>query len=220
MSEEERLDIYDEDGQYVGTAPRSVAHAEGYWHRTFHCVVLQRDAGVDYVLFQKRHTRKDTNPGKFDTTSAGHLLAGETLEDGIREPQEELGIAVTMDELIPLGVVRHTYLEPGIIDREMSHVFLLINTLPLVAYRPQLDEVSGLVRIRLEDTLALFRGRVDYARATGLEWAEDSGHCREVEYSLRTDDFVDHGGEYIRMLERIVPHAQAQADKEQGDRPS
>jgi hypothetical protein len=40
---EERLDIYDENGVHLGDAARSVVHAEGYWHRTFHCWIVKRE---------------------------------------------------------------------------------------------------------------------------------------------------------------------------------
>lgn len=205
---EEQLDIYDESGVHLGVAARSVAHAKGYWHQTFHCWILKREHGEEWLLFQKRHSNKDTNPNKFDITSAGHLLAGEMIADGIREPQEELGIDVTMDELIPLGVVRYEQQTAHIVDRELCHVHLLFCDLPFEAYRPQLDEVAGLVQIRLSDALALFQGNADEVLASGVEWQEDSGIRRDVQYMLQPDDFVAHGSYYVSMLEQISQLAQ------------
>jgi isopentenyldiphosphate isomerase len=155
------------------------------------------------LLFQKRHPLKDTNPTKFDITSAGHLLAGESIADGIREPQEELGIDVTMEQLIPLGVIRYVQQAGSIIDREICHVHLSFFDQPLASYRPQLDEVSGLVQIRLEEALALFRGQAVEVKASGVEWQEESGRSEAVQYKLRLDDFVPHGSYYVTMLEQI-----------------
>lgn len=200
---EERLDIYDENGIHLGEAARSVAHAEGYWHRTFHCWIVKRELGENWLLFQKRHPLKDTNPTKFDITAAGHILAGESIADGIREPQEELGIDVTMDELIPLGVIQYSQQTGSIIDQELCHVHLLFCDLPYEAYRPQLDEVTGLVQIRLEEALALFRGQAVEVEASGVEWQVESGMREAVQYKLRVEDFVPHDSYYVTMLEQI-----------------
>ncbi|WNQ12825.1 NUDIX domain-containing protein [Paenibacillus aurantius] len=49
------------------------------------------EQGEPCLLLQRRHPGKDTYPGLFDITAAGHLEAGENVSDGIRELKEELG---------------------------------------------------------------------------------------------------------------------------------
>ena len=52
------------------------------------------------ILLQKRSQNKDSFPGKFDTSSAGHIQAGdEPLESALRELKEELGISATPEQL-------------------------------------------------------------------------------------------------------------------------
>ena len=58
------------------------------------------------ILMQKRSLNKDSYPGMYDTSSAGHIPAGcEPLESALRELQEELGLDVLVHMLVQeLGV--------------------------------------------------------------------------------------------------------------------
>ena len=91
---EEIFDIVDENGQPTGeTVTRSKAHAEGIRHRTAHIWVVPENGDKTEVLLQKRAMNKDSFPGRYDTSSAGHIQAGdEPLESAVRELSEELGI--------------------------------------------------------------------------------------------------------------------------------
>ena len=98
---EEIFDIVDEKGQPTGeTVTRSQAHAEGVRHRTAHIWVVRDNGDKTEVLLQKRALNKDSFPGRYDTSSAGHIQAGdEPLESAIRELSEELGIQADADDL-------------------------------------------------------------------------------------------------------------------------
>ncbi len=98
---EEIFDIIDENGQPTGEiVTRTQAHAEGIRHRTAHIWVVRENGDRTEVLLQKRAMNKDSFPGKYDTSSAGHIQAGdEPLESAIRELSEELGIQAKPDDL-------------------------------------------------------------------------------------------------------------------------
>ena len=98
---EEIFDIVDEKGQPTGeTVTRSQAHAEGIRHRTAHIWVVRENGEKTEVLLQKRAMNKDSFPGRYDTSSAGHIQAGdEPLESAVRELAEELGIQADPDDL-------------------------------------------------------------------------------------------------------------------------
>ena len=91
----EIFDIVDDNGNPTGqTIERSLAHANGVRHRTVHIWIAREVMGKWQVLLQKRALTKDSFPGRYDTSSAGHIQAGdEPLESAMRELKEELGIA-------------------------------------------------------------------------------------------------------------------------------
>lgn len=64
------------------------------------------------ILMQKRSLNKDSYPGMYDTSSAGHIPAGcEPLESALRELQEELGIAADPEDLELIGHFHIAYEE-------------------------------------------------------------------------------------------------------------
>ena len=91
----EYLDICDENGIPTGkTVSREQAHREGILHRTAHVWIARKTPGGHEVLLQKRSLDKESYPGLWDTSSAGHIPAGEEpLPSALREMKEELGLS-------------------------------------------------------------------------------------------------------------------------------
>ena len=79
----ELFDVIDSKGNPTGQiVSREKAHAEGIPHRTAHIWIIREKEGRVQILLQKRSQNKDSFPGKFDTSSAGHIQAGdEPLEN-------------------------------------------------------------------------------------------------------------------------------------------
>ena len=96
----EFLDVVDENGIPTGeTVERSIAHANGIRHRTSHVWLLRRRPEGVEVLLQKRSDDKDSFPGCYDTSSAGHIPAGVDFEDSaLRDLRDELGIPADATE--------------------------------------------------------------------------------------------------------------------------
>ena len=103
----EYLDIVDEQGQPTEEIiSRTLAHTEGIRHRTAHIWIVRRENEHFQVLMQKRAMSKDSFPGKYDTSSAGHIQAGdEPLASGLRELAEELGIHAKPEDLEFAGCI-------------------------------------------------------------------------------------------------------------------
>ncbi len=104
----EMLDEVDVEGRPTGRVfERAYVHAHGIRHRTAH-VWLVRDRGNGTeILLQKRSADKDSFPGCYDISSAGHIPAGaDYVESALRELGEELGITAAPEDLIPCGTVR------------------------------------------------------------------------------------------------------------------
>lgn len=101
----ELFDIVDLYGKPTGeTVERTVAHAGAIRHRTAHIWIVRRVSGRTQILLQKRSINKDSYPGRYDTSSAGHIQAGhEPLESALRELAEELGIEASEEQLTFVG---------------------------------------------------------------------------------------------------------------------
>jgi isopentenyldiphosphate isomerase len=86
----ELLDVVDEDDNLIAVTTRGEIHARGLMHRAVHILVFN---SKDELFLQKRSMNKDEQPGKWDSSAAGHVDSGETyLDCAQREIAEELGI--------------------------------------------------------------------------------------------------------------------------------
>ncbi len=91
---EEFFDVVNERDESVGRAARREVHARGWLHRAVHVLV---DDGAGRVFLQKRSMKKDTSPGRWDSSSSGHVDAGEDYDTAAgRELGEELGLRTAM----------------------------------------------------------------------------------------------------------------------------
>jgi isopentenyldiphosphate isomerase len=163
---DELLDVLDADGRMVGrTTDRAVVHRDGLWHQTFHCWVVMNKT---HVVMQLRSMHKSSFPGVFDISSAGHLAAGESAADGVRELAEELGVDVPFGDLVSVGTVK-IISEAGS-NREHAHVFIAHLEGSLEQFDFMDGEVDGLVAVELADFRALLGGEtVDVTSARNTE---------------------------------------------------
>ncbi len=111
MGSEEIFDITDENGFVTGqTITRSEAHDKGIMHRTAHIWIVRKADDSYQVLLQKRSAGKESFPSMYDTSSAGHIQAGdEPLESAKRELFEELGIKANEGDLTYAGKFHINY---------------------------------------------------------------------------------------------------------------
>ena len=91
QSGDELFDIVDELNQVTGQGTRREIHEGSLRHRAVHMFLVNKHGAV---LLQKRSLWKDRQPGKWDSSAAGHLDAGESYEEAaVRELKEELGVS-------------------------------------------------------------------------------------------------------------------------------
>ena len=168
----EVFDIYDESLRHIGVKSREAVHRDGDWHQVFHCWVIGREPSRDaFVILQMRADDKDMYPGKLDISAAGHLEAGESVADGIREIEEELGLCVKFEDLVPLGRRLGISRYRDMVDCQISHVFLYECNQPLAEYDYRKEEVKGLIRLPLDTGVSLLAGEVErvMVEAVGLD---------------------------------------------------
>ncbi len=163
----EILDIVDEEGRPTGeTVERERAHREGILHRTAHVWVLRERDGKTEILLQKRSRNKDSFPGLYDTSSAGHIPAGvDFVPSALRELEEELGLRAEASQLSCAGSFRIRYEKEfhGRLfrDNEFARVYVYREPLDESALRPQESEIEELRWFDLREVRAALPARRD-----------------------------------------------------------
>ena len=154
----EIFDIVDEYGNPTGeTIERGLAHKEGVRHRTAHIWIAREVNGMWQVLLQKRAQTKDSFPRRYDTSSAGHIQAGdEPLESAIRELQEELGIVASPEELKYAGTFNIKYEKEFhdklFKDNEIAFVYVYLGEIDIDVITVQEEELECVEWFDLEET--------------------------------------------------------------------
>ncbi len=153
----EWFDVVDENGIPTGeTVERSEAHARDILHRTAHIWVVREMNGRIEVLLQKRSMNKDSFPGRYDTSSAGHIQAGDEPRDSaLRELHEELGIQAQPEELEYAGMFRIHYdmvfHDRPFKDNEVSFVYVYRKPADIEKLTLQKEEVESVRWFSLDE---------------------------------------------------------------------
>lgn len=187
----EILDIYDENVNWLGTKAREAVHRDGDWHRVFQCWVIYRDMeGCDHIVVQRRGAQKDFFPNLLDVSAAGHYAAGETMQDGVREIREELGLDAAFDDLIPLGRRVSVNRLGDLLDYEFADVFFYRCDRPLHEYRYQREEVDGLAVFDIDDGLAMYAGECESIQAQAVGFGQDVMTITRADFVPTNDAYL------------------------------
>ena len=153
----ELIDIVDEQGLPTGeTIDRSLAHRTGARHRTTHIWIVRRKDNRVQILLQKRAKYKDSFPGCYDISSAGHIPAGvDFVASGLRELQEELSITIDGSELVDCGL-HYIFAEKEFhglpyVDNQIAKVFLLWKDVEAEELTLQEEEIESEITIKIND---------------------------------------------------------------------
>lgn len=152
----------------------------------------------NYAVIQKKDY-----PSLLDITAAGHLLADETPADGVREVKEEIGIDVTLNELISLGLIAYDVTHGALIDRELAHTYLYINEFSFDSFTLQEEEVAGMVKVEWEDFVQLWKNEQLDIPASGFK-LNAAGLKEEWKTYVTKEQFVPHPTAfYHTVIQRI-----------------
>lgn len=159
-AEMEFFDVVDiRTGEPTGeTVERSVAHRDGIPHRTAHVWISRIKNGRVQILLQKRCMEKDSFPGCYDISSAGHIPAGvDFIPSALRELKEELGVEASAEELIFCGP---RYIEFDSVfhgkefhDRQYTRVYLLHLDMEESEFTPQPEEIESVMWIDYDECI-------------------------------------------------------------------
>lgn len=196
--ETELLRIFNEEHEPIGVATRAEIHEKGYWHETFHYWLMEKEQGIDYIFLQLRSPKKKDYPHLLDITAAGHILANETVEDGIREVKEEIGLTVHMEELVSLGILKYSVKMKPLLDNELAHVYLHRSNVLFDSFVLQEEEVAGMYRMKFADFSALWRDEQENIPMKGFE--VKNGEKYFCEKSVGKEQFVPHDQVFYNAL--------------------
>ena len=170
----EIFDVCDALGRPTGeTVSREAAHAGGIRHRTAHIWVVRHTQAGWEALLQRRSPEKDSFPNQLDTSSAGHVTAGDEPETAaLRELGEELGIRATADEITFVGTFSISadacFHEKPFHDREVSFVYVYQKPVDTARLTLQREEVSEVCWQPIDAILsAVHAGDPDYCLEPG-----------------------------------------------------
>ena len=105
--DQEIYNIVDENDCVIGKASRKYIHQNKLLHRSVHILVFN---SRKELFLQKRALCKDESPGLWDTSTAGHVDAGENyLDCAHREILEELNIKVVLIPSIKISACKNTH---------------------------------------------------------------------------------------------------------------
>jgi len=207
------IDIFDDKYRYVGTAGKKEAHQKGLWHHVFTAIVLLKESQT-IVLQRKAPGRYEFDrPDSVDISVGGHLDSGEKIADGVREIEEELGLKVQFEQLIPLGI-RQTAatVAPDYIANEFQHIFLLPLEMKLEDFRLPGGEVTGIVEVPLREGIDLLLDRRTDVRVRTLYVGEEGQRLEEG--TLTKGDFTKAYIELDQLFLRLFIAARRWSDKE------
>ena len=89
---DEIFDVVNKRDEVIGRRPRSEVHRLGLLHRAVHVLVFNARG---QTFLQKRSLTKDREPGKWDSSTSGHLDSGEDYDAcAVRELHEEIGLVM------------------------------------------------------------------------------------------------------------------------------
>lgn len=200
----EYLDIYDEEGNYLGQELRDIVHREALWHKTVHCWLYDADGNIYFQI------RKDEET--FYTTASGHVLAGETVEEGFaREIKEEIGIDVDITNCELVGVVKFKMDKEKngkpFRDRAFSNVYVCEFDDDIKKFDFDKNELLGLVEVNAKEALELFKN--ERVSINGVKITNENGENVAHESEVKLSDFLVNKGEtalkkYGDVLNKVI----------------
>ena len=101
----ELIDVLDSNGNKLGIAKdKKDIYKDGDFHKSVHVWIINDN---NEILVQKRNPKKETFPGLWAISVAGHVRSGEdSYEAAIREVKEEIGKKISKEDLKYLFTVK------------------------------------------------------------------------------------------------------------------
>lgn len=213
---EEKIDIFNDKYELIGKASKREAHQKGLWHRVFTCILVNPKKKT--ILLQKKVLGRYSfdRPDYIDVSVGGHYIAGESIEEGVRELEEEVGVKMKFKDLISLGI-RQTAetVTDNYIANEFQHIFICPIEQNLEDYKLGKVEVNGLVEMNIQDAIDLLLGKKKQIKGRGL--FVNDGKRNICELDITKKDFVPSYLKRDQFFLRLFIAAKRYAERDNAD---
>ena len=157
----EYFDILNEDGTRTGKIKeRSLVHRDGDLHGSVRIYIFRKryNSKKIEILLQKRSDNKDSFPGCFDVSSAGHVDVGEEFIDAaVRELKEELGIEAQKEDFIFLFtqklMAKDVFHGSIFVSNEINNVYVLKDNVDVSYIHYEEDEIQDILWMDTKELL-------------------------------------------------------------------
>lgn len=156
--QDEIIDLVDTTNKVIGKVGKKESHKLAKWHRTVSFILV--DSKQKLIYFQDKAKPSELSSEDFFVKlNGGHLLSGETPEQGLRELEEELGIKTNPENVIPIGVNQTAVdFSEDYKIREFVYYFIVDIEDVLSKVKFQDGEVSSVIYFDPEQALKLVLG--------------------------------------------------------------
>lgn len=157
----EYLDVVDENDERTGEVlEREEIHSRNLLHDEVAIFVVNKQ---HEILLQKRSMSKRYSPGKWGLVG-GHVVAGESLiKAALRELEEEIGLMVNEDELIPIKDVELCKFET---NSHFLHYYYIVTDFDTSKCKYQKEEVDEVKWFRIDEVKDIVNGDNNYTTLT------------------------------------------------------
>jgi isopentenyldiphosphate isomerase len=123
---DELYDYFDKNGNKIGVATWTQVHEKGLVHKNVHGIVF-KDESKSQILLKKRVSGVFPDPGKIEIAVGGHILSGESPEEGLRrELKEELFAERKPNGNISIKKINYYFNNDVTNNNEIAYLFELV----------------------------------------------------------------------------------------------
>ena len=153
MSNIELIGIYNCFNQSLNLgASKEEIHQKGLWHRTINFLIV--NPSFREVIFQeKKGLEAFTNPDYFVKINGGHIQQNESLEEGFREMEEELGLQIPPTDCHYLGKCQVSFEAGNFKNNEFMHFYLVPAPEGFESINFNDGEVGSIVKFNIDEAL-------------------------------------------------------------------